>query len=134
MTYLDSFAKYMEDLGVATRGQNLFIGEVPRQNTDDIDEGQWWIVASGGSPVGTDFNLWRRELFVNVFYRDRDANCVFQKFEDLRTKIYDAGCPELDNYRAVGIDVSTELVDSDVDTEENRIGVMVIRLTVMSKN
>ncbi len=134
MTYLDSFADYLQNLGVATRGQDLFIGEAPRQTTDNLETGYWWIVAAGGASVGTTYNQWRRELFINVFYRDRDPKCVYEKFEELRTKIYEAGCPELAGYRTVNIDVSSELIDSDVDTEDNKVGVMVIRLAVMSKN
>lgn len=134
MNYLESFARYMEGMGVATRGQNLTIGEVPRHLPDtDLNEGQWWIVASGGASEGTDFVLWKRVIYINVYYRDRDPKCVFEKFEDFRKKVYEAGCPELEGYRTVNIDVSGELVDSDIDTEENKIGVMVIRLAVMQK-
>lgn len=131
MNYLESFAKYMESLGVATRGQNLTIGEAPRRTTDDLSQDQWWIVAAGGASEGTDFNEWKRVLYINVFLRSRDPKCIYDKFEELRQKIYDAGCPELEGYRTVNIDVSGELVDSDINTEENKIGVMVVRLAVM---
>jgi len=128
MTYLQAFAQYMEDLGVATRGQDLFIGEVPRQSDDNIDQGQWWIVAAGGTSVGTDYNQWQRTLFINVFYRDRDPLCVIEKFEEFRHLIHHLGCEELDGYKVIKIDVSTEFVDNDIDSEDNKVGVMVVRV------
>lgn len=133
ITYIDSFASYLEDLGVATRGQDLYIGEAPRQTSDNLEDGQWWIVPAGGNSDGTDFNQWQRYLYINVFYRDRDPRMLYEKFEDLRTKVAESGCPVLEGYECVRIEVSSELVDNDVDTEENKTGVMVIRLTVTQK-
>lgn len=131
MTYLASFAEYMEVvLGVATRGQDLFIGEAPRQTTDNMQKPIWWIVASGGAPEGTDYNMWQRALAISVYYRNQEPDVLFEKFEELRSKIYANRCATLTGYELIDIEIMTELVDTDVDSEENKVGVMVIRLTV----
>ena len=138
--YLEGFAFWLEQQGVATRGTDLFIGEAPRQVSDGtVNTPQAWIVATGGAPEGSDYSLWKRGLFISVFRRDPDPERLFDWFENLNKVIALANKPStnetskcftIDGYDVISIEVSTELIDTDVDSEENKVGVMVIKLTV----
>jgi hypothetical protein len=137
--YLSAMAQWLEAQGVATRGQDLFIGEAPRQiSENDVNAPQAWLVAAGGAPEGTDFNLWKRGLFISVFRRDQDPERLFDWFENLANVVAAANKPDvsgsscfsIDNYDVIRIEISSELIDTDVNSEENKTGVMVLKLTV----
>lgn len=134
--YLSALAEWLENQGVATRGQDLYIGEAPRQvSENDVNAAQAWLVAAGGTPEGTDFNMWKRGLFISVFRRDPDPERLFDWFENLQKVVGNANkagadCFTADGYDVIRIEIATELIDTDSDSEENKIGVMVIKLTV----
>ena len=128
MNIAESFAHYIQDLGIATLGQDLFIGEAPAGNRPH--DAVWWIVASGGSPEGTDFNRWKRCHFFDIYYRDRSSKSLFDNFEKLRDCMYQNTCKQLDCYDVVDLEITNEITDNDRDLEGRHFAIMSVKITL----
>lgn len=132
MNILESFANYLQGLGIATLGSDLFIGEAPAGNRPH--DAVWWIVASGGSPEGPDFNRWKRVHFFDIYYRDRSSKCLFDNFEKLRDCLCKDPCKQLECFDVVDIEITNEVTDNDRDIEDRHFGVMTLKVTLYKCN
>lgn len=129
MNIVKSLVDYLEDSGVATFGQDMFVSRAPSSNTKatnsaDIPQNLWWLVSSGGSRDGLldTYN-------VDIHYRDRDAECVYEKLQSLRDNLTCAGCVELEGFEVVSIEVTGFFTDQDIDDEERTVGLLQVTIT-----
>lgn len=126
---IDSFAEMLENMGVATRGQDLFIGNAPSSNK--VPDSIWWLVQSGGDK---EINLSSGEALKNyrveVYCRNRNEKVVrdalFQLEEDLNCD----GCTQLDGYETVDVEAITFPVSQDIDDEDRSIGLLQVNLKI----
>jgi len=129
MNIAEDFAKYLESIGIATLGHDLFISNAPSSNKtlDSI----WWIVYNGGSSIldtSSGESLKRYQL--QLFYRDRDHESVYNKIMEVDELINCSRCVQLTNYDSVDISTVTYPIDNDLDLEDRKVGLIQVSLTI----
>lgn len=129
MNIASSFAEYMESTDVATIGQDLYIARAPSSNTENVDgdpipQNIWWLVANGG------FKRGKLDVYsLNIYYRDRNALCVYDKLQQLSDAITCAGCLELTGFEVVEVETTGFHSDQDIDNEERTVGLLQVEIT-----
>lgn len=127
MTIVDSFADYLENLGIATLGQDLFIGEAPssKQVLDSI----WWLIETGGNnqldlSTGEKIKLHN----ISIYHRGTNYQTVKENLHDAEELISADGCTQLSGYETLDIQLSSYPVDNDIDSEDRKVGLLQINL------
>ena len=128
MSLASSFATYLQTLGIATIGQDLFISQAPSSNK--VPDSIWWVIASGGEVErNLKTNSKMKSYLVEVFYRNRDYNTVYESLHELEEDLNGAGCIQLSGFETVQIEASTFPVDDDLDSEDRKIGLLQAKIT-----
>ncbi len=125
MNIIESFANYLQGLGIATLGQTLFIGNAPSSNR--VSDAIYWIIESGGSPLSinsTGESL--KTTSIEIYYRDRDYKNVYDKLSTLEETISCNGCVQLNGFDIIKIEVTSYPIDSDLDSEDRKIGMLQV--------
>lgn len=127
MNIAKSFVDYMEYLGYGTFGTNIFIGVVPQESKNAC----WWVFKSGGSSVRKNSTGERtKEYNLSVYYRDTDAEQVYELMQEFEEEINSKGCVQLDGYDTIEMEATTFPTDQDLDNEDRVIGLLNIKITV----
>ena len=127
MNIAEAFVEYMEDLTMGTLGTNIYISSVPQEAPDAV----WWVVKSGGSPVRKNSTGERvKDYNLSVFYRDIDAEQVYELIQDFEEEINSKGCIQLDGYDTIEMEATVFPTDQDLDNEDRVVGLISIRITV----
>jgi len=127
MNITKDFAEFMEDRGFGVLGTNLFIGGVSL----DAPVACWWVVSGGGTPESKNITGERQNNYtVEVYYRDKDAQNVYNLMQSLSDEINSIGCLELENYTLVTMESIVFPTDRDLDDEERTVGVLQVSITV----
>jgi len=135
MNIIDSFATLLQTLGIATLGQDLFIGNAPSSNsstsTNPVPDDIWWIVANGGT-INTSLQTGEslRDYQVNVYRRSRNYRTVYDNLYSLEETLNCNNCLELQNFNAVAIQTIAFPIDDDLDGEDRKVGLLQVNLTV----
>lgn len=119
----ESFVGYLEDLGIATFGDDLFIGEAPSTNL--VADSIWWVTASGGTPetrLLTGETV--KNYLVEVFYRNRDYQAVYDAMHSLEESINADRCTQLEGFETFDIQATTFPVDQDLDAQDMKVGLL----------
>ena len=128
---LDSFATYMETLGVATRGQDLFIGEAPSSDILNNKDPIWWIIDSGGQPIKKNSTGESMKAYsVQIYCRNRNVKDIKTAMFSLEENLNCDGCFQLDGFDTINIEASTFPIDQDIDAEDRKIGMLQVNLTI----
>jgi hypothetical protein len=139
MNLIRAFAAYMEASGVATYDKDLFISRAPSSNTfdqdgDEIPQNIWWLKAAGGSqPANPNFRGQLGTSTIEVYYRDRDPEIVYDKLTELAADLSCNGCLALDGFEVVGVTTTGPFVDQDVDAENRMVGLLQVNITTYMK-
>ena len=125
MNIAKSFANYLDDTGVATLGQNLFIGEAP--SSKESPDSLFWIMSTGGSKTiklqtGESVKVYN----ISLFYRNRNYQMVYDTLFDLEEQLNCTRCSLLDEFDTIDIGASVLSVDSDLDGEDRKVGVLQV--------
>lgn len=127
MTILDSFAEYLDNLGIATLGQDLFIGEAP--SSKQVSDSIWWIIDTGGNNL---INLSTGEQVKNhrisIYHRGTNYQTVKDNIHDAEELINSDGCTQLNGYETLDIELASFPIDNDIDAEDRKIGLLQINL------
>lgn len=129
MNIPEAFATYLETVTGSTLGQDLFIGEAPSSN--QVLDSIWWIIASGGAKEtrlisGESVKNYR----VDVYYRNRDYEQVYNAMQDLEETLNCDGCTQLDGYETMDIEATTFPIDTDLDDEDRKVGLLQATLRI----
>lgn len=127
MNIIESFANYLQTLGIATLGQTLFIGNAPSSNR--VSDSIYWIIESGGSPLSmnsTGESL--KNVSIEVYYRDRNYKNVYDNMHYLEETISCNGCVQLDGFDIIKLDVVSYPIDQDLDNEDRKIGMLQVNI------
>lgn len=127
MNIAESFVEYMEDLSMGTFGSTIYINSVPQEAPDAV----WWVVKSGGSPVRKNSTGERvKDYTLSIYYRDTDAEQVYELMQDFEEEINSKGCIQLDGYDTIEMEASIFTADQDLDNEDRVVGLISVRITV----
>lgn len=127
MNITRAFIEYMEGLGLGTFGTDIFIGGAPLGATDPI----WWAISAGGNSDPKNNTGERiKNYTVDVFYRDNDAQEVYDKMQLLEEEVNSKECTELEGYETVDMEAVLFPADQDIDNEDRTVGLLQVTLTV----
>jgi hypothetical protein len=129
MNLARAFAKFMEDNGYGTFGEDLFIGGVPQ----NAPNSSWWISFGGG------FNLTKnrtgekqKNYVINIYFRSLDGELVYNELQELEELLNSNTCLEIDGYTITEIEASLFPTDQDLDNEDRTVGTIQATITVYS--
>lgn len=128
MNICESFAQYMDDLGIATPGQDIIIGGAPSSNKSPDD--LWWILMNGGAPLkknSTGESL--KSYQILVYRRGRNVKVVQDALFSLEETLNCDRCTQLDGYDTVDIEVTAFPIDNDLDSEDRKVGLLQVTVT-----
>lgn len=123
-----SFANYLQGLGIATLGQDLWIGEAP--NSNEVPDNIWWILAFGGSPIrknGTGEAT--KQYQIQVFARNTNPRVIASAMSQLEEDLNCDGCSQLDGFDTIDIEATVFPIDQDIDSEDRKVGLLQATLT-----
>jgi hypothetical protein len=129
MNIAKSFVGYLESLSFGVSGQNLFIGTVPQNAPDSA----MWVVTSGGSAIikaRTGEKV--KNYIVNVYYRSKDQELVYDTLQELEEAINSDNCAVLADYETVEMEATSFPADQDLDVEDRTVGLLQITITTYS--
>ena len=127
MNIAESFVEYMEDLSMGTLGSTIYINSVPQEAPDAV----WWVVKSGGSPVRKNSTGERvKDYTLSIYYRDTDAEQVYELMQDFEEEINSKSCIQLDGYDTIEMEASIFPTDQDLDNEDRVVGLLNVRISV----
>lgn len=129
MNVPQAFVQYLEDSGLATFGQDLFIGEAPNSNI--VGDAIWWVKASGGTPearLPTGGTI--KNYLIEVFYRNRNYQAVYEAMKTLEEQLNCDGCTPLEGYETMDIQATVFPIDNDLDSEDRKIGLLQTTIRV----
>lgn len=127
MNLAESFANYLETLGMGTLGQDLWIGVAPHSMiaVDNL----CWIIESGGSPLITaDTGEMIKNYQIQVYYRSRDYKTVKDKMFLLEEQLNCDGCTQLEGFETIDIEATSFPIDLDIDVEDRKVGMLQANL------
>lgn len=127
MTIAESFVEYLQDNGVGTPGQNIFIGETPpsTKSPDSI----WWVIESGGQKLIKAFTGESiKQYSLLVYRRGRNYGEVSNALFNLEELISCSGCLELSGFETIEVEVVQFPIDRDLDSEDRKIGLLQVNV------
>lgn len=134
MNIVEAFAEYLASTVGATLGHDLFISRAPASNSnsqdgDAIPDNLWWIVAGGGVAVSGSQSRRMRSYTINVYYRDRKAENVYNKLQSLSDAMTCDGCLSLAGYDVIDARETGLWSDQDLDDENRSVGLLQVTIT-----
>lgn len=127
MNISKSFVGYMVSLGMGTFGTNIFINSVPLEAPDAV----WWVLKSGGSPVTKNSTGERiKDYNLSVFYRNTDAEGLYELMQEFEEEINSKGCIQLSGYDTIEMEATVFPTDQDLDNEDRVVGLINVRISV----
>jgi hypothetical protein len=127
MNILEAFSEYMEDLGLRTFGEDIYIGGAPLDAIDPI----WWIIAAGGSSEPKNNTGERIKKYnLEVYYRDTNEEDVYNLLQTLEEDINGKHCTQLTGYQTVDMEAVSFPVSKDIDNEDRTVGMLQVTVSV----
>ena len=127
----EAFVKYLESLGIATFGENLFMGELPLEAPDN----SWLVVVSGGNPdlVTADGSMIKLYTF-NIYHRSLAGKEIERELFSLEEKLNCATCINLEGFEIIYSRATNFAQDIDLENENRRIGLLQAQIRLFKQN
>ncbi len=128
MNISEQFAEYLETLGVATRGTDLWIGRAP--TSVEVPDDIWWIIQNGGSPVrrnSTGETL--KSYQVQIYGRSRNYKKLLDDLFVIEQDLNCDGCSQLSGLDTIDIEAVVFPIDNDLDSEDRKVGLLQANIT-----
>lgn len=132
MNVVEAFAHTLIDFGmseITTLGQDLFIGNAPSSNK--APDTLTWLIGSGGNKITTAKSGEAVKSYrVDIYRRDMDYEAIYNFLHALEERLNCSGCTELTGYTTVEVEASVLTIDSDLDNESRKVGLLQANLTI----
>ena len=127
MTVAQSFIKWLEEQGVATFGQDLYLRRVP--DSKSTPDAIYWIIPSGGFRIGENRTgeVIKQYSFI-INYRSVSARDVEEKLFALEELLNCANCVTLEGFEVIEIEVDAYPSDGDIDEEDRETGLLQVNI------
>lgn len=123
MNLIEAFTDYLQTLGIATLGQDLFIGGAPSSN--EAPDNLWWILSEGGSPIAKNSTgEVQKQYTVSVYCRNQDYKTIYDAMFALEEDLNCSGCTQLAGFDTDDITVTSFPIDQDLDSEDRKVGLL----------
>ena len=127
MTIAESFIQFLEDQGIATFGQDLYLRKVP--NSYNTTKDVYWVIPSGGQPLSKlkTGEILKQYSFL-IYFRSMKVKIVEEKTFELEELLNCSGCVSLEGFDVVSIDVNRYASDEDIDLEDREVGLVQVNI------
>jgi hypothetical protein len=127
MNITREFVNFLATKGFGTFGTSIFIGGVPQEAPD----ASMWVLSGGGTPsVKNETNNMRKKYVFNVYYRNKDAEDVYETLQELEELINSDACTQLGSYETLDMECTLFPTDQDLDIEDRTVGLLEVTATV----
>ena len=127
MNIAKAFVEYMVDLSMGTFGTDIFIGNI----AIDAPNKAWWVLSNGGASLTKNSTGERiKNYTLSVYYRNTDAEDVYESMQEFEEEINSKGCVQLDTYDTIEMEASIFPTDQDLDNEDRVVGLINVRISV----
>lgn len=129
MTLTESFARFIENLGYGTLGQNIYLWRVP--NSKKTETELLWLIPSGGTLVSRNRTGEQIKAYqVLIYFRSNKAEKVDKVLNDLEETLNCSACVSLEGFELVDIRATQLPIDQDLDSENRMVGSISCQLQV----
>lgn len=129
MTLTESFARFIENQGYGTLGQNIYLFRVP--NSKKTETELLWLIPSGGTPVSRNkTGEIIKSYQVLIYFRSNSAKKVDVVLNDLEETLNCSQCVNLEGFELVDLRASQLPIDQDLDSENRMVGSINCQLQV----
>lgn len=130
-TVTESFAKFLQDLGIGVLGQDLYVGELPLEAPDQC----WLVTIQGGNPdlVTVDGSMIKVYIF-NIYRRSLAGKEMDRKLFDLEETLNCANCVNLEGFETIYSRATQFSQDMDLENENRRIGLIQAQVRLFKEN
>lgn len=128
MNIAQAFGTYLDDLGIATLGQDLIIGRAP--NSNEVTDNLWWILSQGGSPISKNASGESMKRYsIYIYCRNVDYKTIEDALYSLEETINCDGCTQLTGFDTIDLEASVFPIDNDLDSEDRKVGLLQVNIT-----
>lgn len=128
MNIARSFATFLEDNGFGTFATDLFIGGAPEKISTC-----YWITTAGGTPKQKNVTNNKLKTYtLNIFYRNTNAETVYENLQSLEELINSDDCTQLTDYDTIEMEAILFPTDQDIDVQDRTVGLLEVALTIYS--
>lgn len=127
----EAFVKYLQDKGIGTFGDNLFMGELPLKAPDN----SWLVVVSGGSPdlVTADGSMIKLYTF-NIYHRSLAGKEIERDLFNLEEALNCTTCVNLEGFETIYSRATNFAQDIDLENANRRIGLLQAQIRLFKQN
>lgn len=127
----EAFVKFLESLNTGTFGQDLFLGQIPKEAPDN----SWLVVVSGGEPemVTLDDSMIKLYTF-NIFHRSLAGKELGRELFSLEETLNDTSCVNLEGFETIYSRATQFAQDIDLENEGRRIGLLQAQIRLFKQN
>lgn len=127
MTVAQSFIQWLENKGVATFGQDLYLRRAP--DSKETPEAIYWIIPNGGFPIGRNkTGEMIKQYSFTINYRSVKAKDVEEKLFELEELLNCQSCVVLEGYEVLEVEVDVFSSDGDIDDEDRETGLLQVNI------
>ena len=127
MTVTEAFIQWLENQGVATFGQDLYLRRVP--DSKKTPSSLYWIIPNGAFPLGRNrTGEMMKQYSYLINYRSKNAKDVEHKLFELEELLNCQSCIELEGFEVLDVEVSVFTDDGDIDEEDREIGLLQVNI------
>jgi hypothetical protein len=127
----EAFVKFLQDKGIGTFGDNLYLGELPLKAPDN----SWLVVVSGGSPelVTADGSMVKLYT-LNIYHRSLAGKEVERDLFNLEEDLNCTTCVNLEGFETIYSRATNFAQDIDLENENRRIGLLQAQVRLFKQN
>ncbi len=127
----EAFIKWLEDNGIGTWNNDLYLGNLPLEAPDDA----WLVVVSGGSPelVTADGGMMKLYTF-NIYRRSLAGKEIERSLFGLEEKLNCSTCVNLEGFETIYSRATQFAQDTDLENENRRIGLLQAQVRLYKQN
>lgn len=129
-TVAEAFVGFMENEGLGTFGDTIFLTQVPDSAPDSV----YWIITAGGNPISKNSSGESvRQYFLSVYYRSTSGKDVERSMYHLENLLNCTNCVQLEGYDVLEISSTLFPQDRDLDSIERRVGFLQANIKIYKK-
>lgn len=127
----EAFVKFLEDKGIATFGEDLFLNQLPESAPDN----SWLIVVGGGNPEVVTLDGGMVKVYtLNIYHRSLAGKEIERELFSLEEDLNCATCVQLEGFETIYSRATNFAQDMDLENEKRRIGLLQASIRLFKQN
>ena len=124
-------ATLLESNGFGTFGIDIFIGGADYGTPDKC---LWITLAGGANAIEPITGEKLKDYIVTIYARGVGTESVYETIESIEAFFNSKDCIEISGYTLIDISTLSFPVDSDLDSEDRKIGTLEVRVSIHTNN